>query len=563
VTRARRGIGIPVLVAVLLAVVATVQVTQHLFTGQVVVQASRSLGGRVCWQLAIAAVQEARGLVAARAAKPDTAEFKLFRSAPGGSVQSIVLSASDLTETVRLIAQNHGGNFELVSISATHEPKRALIAGDIDQEGVLAIEAVVRSKIESVERIVQRRWAYKTVHVAPGPGLKDAVAMIRAADRVLKGRYDAHQIARTGVEQDFPALITEVKKTVDDAQAKRASASGQEQQLLDQLRDLYQPLIAESGESSILALKNKFEPRFRALAPLPGDPKATILVLRGNELSPAELDLQGDLDPLVTKHRQARDDSIRLAERARAEQSSAEAALAAYRAHRDSLVTFSKVIGQEVERYVRFRETFALVPSGESAALLTDYQRIDPVARFPNLPGVPLFDLTMCALLDARKLQPSPGEALTRTLARLSGPKGFFGTILVENGDQPLTITGPLKGRFVLAVNGPLTIENVSRSGPEDLITVVHAAEETRPLTLSGTIDATVVGVGTKLTIRRGTTVTGGLFLQDVDTTAVIEPELTDPDRIKPDPLRAGDAERLRHVIFSPWTRSLGSGRSR
>lgn len=566
--RTRRGLGTVGLVAILVAFVCIVQIAQHVFTGQVTSQTSHAVTGRAAREVALAAVQEARALLANRLQIPGTAEFAFPRGGVAAFTQkTFAIRPAQLPGTAALVKAVYEDKVELVDVSATMEPKLPLLDGDYDHEGTLTIAAKVRSKVEaSVERRVWRTWIYKVVHLAPGGPLRDVVGMFRASDGVLKARADAPAAARQAIESDLPALVDEIKKIIADADRQAAQATeAQVKQILQQIRTIYAPLVEGANGGSLGGLLARLRPRWTALPPLPAGPDSFMLVHRGTPIAAGEYDLQGDMADRLADNRRARDEALRLGAIIRQQQSADPSALAVHRQYEAALRALGEAIAAVGERYVRFREVFLALPASEPEfeRLALAYERIDPVARRGANGEYPAFDPLVTVILTRDRLQPSPDAALRSALDRLGGPAGFQGVVVVENGDLSLRLTGAYRGRWVLAATGALVIDGLRRADPRtDLFTIIHSGESSASLSLSGDIEATVVSHGSRVTLRRGTNVLGGLFFDDLGGDAAIEPALTDPEKVMVDPLRAGAADaRLRQVVVSPWTRSMGSDR--
>jgi hypothetical protein len=566
--RDRNGLGTLGLVAILVGFVCVVQLAQHVFTGQVTLQTSHSVTGRAAREVALAAVQEARALVSNRLSLPGTPEFDFPRGNDLATAppRRLTIAPAELPATTALVRSVYENKVELVSISAVLDAKRSLVPGDFDHEGTLTVEARVRSRVEkAVERRVWRTWTYKVVHLAPGNSLRPVVGMFRRAGDILKARVDATQVARAAIEQDLPALVAEIRTIVADIDRQAAQATeAQVKQILQQIRTIYAPLVEGADGGALGGLLARLQPLWAALPALPTDPDQVMLVHRGTALAAGEFDLQGDLADLLEANRRTRDEAIRLGAIVRQQQTADPSGLGVHQQYEAALRAQGLAIAAVGERYVRFRTTFEAVREGEAAydRLATAYMRLDPVARRGANGEYPLFDPYVTVIMDRERLKPNPEVELRKALARLGGSTGFQGVVIVENGDLPLRLSGAWRGRFVLAATGPLSIDGVRGERPgTDMLTVIHAGEDAT-LSLNGTIDATVVSRGSRFTLRRGTQITGGLFLDDLGGDAVIEPALIDPERVKPDPVRnAVPDARLRHVVLAPWTRSMGSDR--
>lgn len=557
----RHGASTLVVVVILLTIILLVQVFQQMFSGRVTDQAFRNVYGRIANDLAGTAVQEARALLEKRVNDPSRPEFaKARENNAGPSVKlDLPVPVSELTETARLIASEEKGGFKIVSCVANLVPLNRLGRGTpIEYEGVLTVSASVQSAADSgILRKVTRTWALKLVHIAPPGPLQQFTALIRNPVNVFRGRYDAPDIARRFMEENLPGLIAELQKTLADIDRQMQGADSQMKDALTRLRAMYSPLVEGADGGRVGAVLKPLQPRWTALPPLPTE---FSLVNKDPQLNVGEFDLQGDFEEMIPNYRQQSQALEALGQQVRATKTMDAAAQALHQRYVDNTAQIAALMGKVADRYIRFREKFSLVAKSDAAYDLLEkaYGCVDPVKPMANF-AFPAFDPRICFINDETLAQVSANEALQRLMARLERDEdGVQGVMSIQNPSSPLTLSGQLKGRWTLVVTGSLTIDNLRRADPsKDLFTIVHFVSDTGTLAMSGTVDATVISSGRRLSVANGTQITGGLFLHDVDPGVRIEPALDGPEQVKLDPARsAGDGERRRHALISPWTRS-------
>lgn len=567
----RRGASTLVIVVVLLSIVLLIQVFQRTFTSRVTDQAFRNVHGRTAYDLALTAVEEARIVIERRLADPARPEFAAIRAAAPAATAKIPVEVAltDLHHTRELIGTEHHDAYKLVALTASLSPRLAISGADpVEHEGVLAITATVQSTADSgIVRKVGRTWLTKLVHVAPAGPLQQVNVLIRRPNDVLRGRQDAHQIVRKFMEENLPGLIADLTRTLANIQQQAAaSTDAQQKQALEQIRATYAPLVEGADGGRVGRVLNPLKPRWTALAPLPAAGGEFALVNKDDQLGVAELDLQGDFDELMQRYLPLYQQVDALGKQVEQNRSGDAAAQAMHRRYADETGQIAELMGKISERYIRFREKLTLVPANDAAfaPLSAAHALIDPTLKMPNFPDLPAWDKRVCFIAEER-LAGNANDALTRLMARLDREDGGVqGVIYVSNPTTPLTVSGTLKGRWTLVVAGNLVIDNVRRANPaQDLFTIVQTASPSVSLSLAGTVDATVVATGQRLSIAAGTQVLGGLFLDDVGATARIDPPLDGPEEIKRDPARGTpEADRRRHALVSPWTRSASVERN-
>jgi len=394
--------------------------------------------------------------------------------------------------------------------------------------------------------------------------LQKTQVFIRDPELVFKGNWDTHAITKQYVTEKLPALGSEVVKFLGElTKLEEQAQTAEQKQQLSMLRALYGPLVEGAGGGRIGQALARVQSRFQGLTPLPLDVKKYVLAFRGGDLPIKEIRLQQDFDALVEQHRIIKERSDQLGESVKQAADATQATLTIHQQYAESIGQLAEQMAAIAERYVHFRELFETIVEGDAS--FEFYQRshdlLDPVGRLPGLENDPKFDARICFIINEGLAAGTIDEGLDRLLARLDREgKGVSGTILVENPTQKLTLTGSYTGRWTLGVTGSLDVEDLRRSDAgEDLFTLVHVASPEGNLSLSGDVEATVVCSGSRLLIQPGTNITGGLFLNDVDPRAEIK--VSDGDTIKRDPRREIDAKWQIHVIISPWTRTLTSGR--
>lgn len=567
----RRGASTLVIVVVLLSIVLMIQVFQRTFTSRVTDQAFRNVHGRTAYDLALTAVQEARIVIERRLADPARPEFAAIRGAAASQTAKIPVEVAlpDLLHTAQLISTEHHDAYRVLALTASMSPRLAISAADpAEHEGVLTITATVQSTAEAgIVRKVGRTWLMKLVHIAPSGPLQQVNVLIRRPADVLRGRVDAHQVTRKFMEENLPGLIADLTRTLANiSQQAAASTDSQQKQALEQIRATYAPLVEGADGGRVGRVLNPLKPRWTALAPLPAAGGEFALVNRDDKLGVAELDLQGDFEEAMQRYIPFQQQLDALGKQVEANRSGDAAAQAMHRRYADETGQIAEMMGKIAERYIRFREKLTLVPPNDPtfAPMSAAHALIDPTLKMPNFPELPAWDKRVCYIAEER-LAGNANDALTRLMARLDREDGGVqGVIYVSNPTSPLTVTGALKGRWTLVVTGNLVVDNLRRANPaQDLFTIVQTASPQVSLSLTGTIDATVVAAGQRLQVAAGTQVLGGLFLDDVGAAARIDPPLDGPEEIKRDPARGTpEADRRRHVLVSPWTRSASVDRT-
>jgi VCBS repeat-containing protein len=189
---------------------------------------------------------------------------------------------------------------------------------------------------------------------------------------------------------------------------------------------------------------------------------------------------------------------------------------------------------------------------------------LNPVGVLPCPGDLPRFDMREAVVLD-EKLATGPLEDYVRqAMDRLAEGGTFGGMLFLQNPTKPLKLSGSWRGQWVLAANGSISIEGLTRGDPaKDSFTIIKVDAPNTTLALSGNVQATVVGTGQAFTISQGTQITGGLFLEDVPAAASIAPLADGPEKLTAEPAKADqDAKLTRRVTLSPWTRSTRIART-
>ena len=563
IRRSRRAFSTIILVAVLMALIAVVQLLQHAFSEQVTDQVTRDMRGLSAAGYASAALSEARARLVAQLNHPGTDAFGAARGPLPLRPIPLKISPADLGRVTDRMQQLAPGQFSLQSVSATLTPRFGLTTTTLTEyEGDLTVQAAVRGLLDrGLERALTSSWGFRLVNLAPEGPLRDVNLLIRRPDRVVNGRWNVQALGRKFVDTELPGLVQEVRKMLASLDQQKAS-NPDAGSAIDQIKSVYAPLVEGDGGGRIGRALGRVGDPFHALTPLSDHSGDYLLAGSGATVALAELNLQGDFDGLMSRYADVRAQVDRLGDQIRS-QSGGQGPIQQYA---DALGQLAEVMSTSVARYLSFRNALAVVPSGTPPydALARAYEQVSPIARLAQQPDLAGLDLRVSAILDQKSVTGPLEPALAQLFATVNGGSGpVQGIFMVQNPDRPLTLSGAFAGRFTLVVTGPLNIDGLTKTDPaNDLFTIVQIASPGATLTLNGRVDATVIASGDRLTIRRGTQVLGGLFLEDVADSARIEPVMGGPEVSTRDTARSRlSADELRWLVLSPWQRATGSSR--
>lgn len=534
----RRGMSVLVLGVVLVAVIATMQIAQSMFTSQVTDQAARWHHGRGAQVIAQSALAEALTQVSAAANDPRMDLYRIMRIDLPTQQHPHRMNRTplQLPLTRESLADAWGQAYELgpVEVEIKADGPTTFV-DETEYSGTILMTGYASSRLQkSAERKVVMTTGFKSVRLSCAPPIGENAVIVRNPTNLLKGRWPVNTIMQSLHGRDVPQLKVDLQKNLDSLDQAIAGLSGPNPILsfpgvtlgdLQQIRTFYADLLNGPAFPAEVQAGSRFQP-------YPDDPATFMLVSNGNDVDLDKINLQLRLGDAM-KELKRLTDLVEVPRRSIEADFSATPPRAVPAHHADytqALVGYINqiaVIGRTVSEV---QDSFRTLNAGnpEYARLRAACYLVDPEHLLQTYSS---FLSRVTYTVDEDPPQPNGDppivkitEKVEQLFSRLDREgRGLRGIILVNNYTQPLILTQPLiptnnrrfHGHWTLAVRGGLELSNF-KARPDDSFTILAGGIDASSVIISGEVDATVLATGRRLTIEQGARIKGALILSDL-----------------------------------------------